>query len=86
MSKAELQALINNTNDNILEGIGNDKVSGSLNVKVLYSKQDASNVRRVGGIREKIETGQWRSVQVINMDSDPKTGKITGVTISPIEK
>jgi len=79
MSTSEFQGLINNTSDNILEGIGNDKVSGHVRISV----SGYPDVQRVGGVREKIETGMWKGVRVIRLESDPKTGKIIGATVEP---
>jgi len=77
MTKAELQNLINNTSDNSLEGGGNEKVRNVFEIKV----KDAPGITRVAPVREKIETGQWKRVKVVDMQYDNETGQITGATL-----
>lgn len=85
MTKAEFQSLLLNSDDNILEGIGNEKVSG--NVRISVRNMHADELRkpeRAGDVRDKIATDTWRSVRVISVESDPKTGQIISATIEPI--
>lgn len=85
MSKYDFERLLCNTDDNTLEGVGSEKVSGHVRISVKGMRSDDSNKpSRVGGVRDKLSTGIWSSVKVVSVEADPNTGKIISATVEPV--
>lgn len=84
MTIGQFQALLNNTSDNILEGIGNDNVSGAVRISVRSQKEGGKHVRNARDVREKIETGLWRSARVVSLGHDESTGIIISAVVEPV--
>ena len=84
MTNAQFQSLLNSTSDNILEGIGNEDVSGSVRITVRNQKEEGKKVRNVRDAREKIETRLWKSARVISLGHNEQTGQIISAVIEPV--
>lgn len=84
MTPGQFQALLNNTSDNILEGIGNENVSGAVRISVKNQKEGGKRVRNVRDVREKIETGLWRSARVVSLGHNESTGTIISAVVEPV--
>lgn len=85
MNKDDFEKLLRNTDDNTLEGVGSEKVSGHVRISVKGMRSDDPNrPSRVGGVRDKLSTGTWSSVRVLSVEADPNTGKIISATVEPI--
>lgn len=84
LTPGQFQALLNNTSDNTLEGIGSEDVSGAVRITVRNQKEGGKKVRNPRDVREKLETGFWRSARVISIGHDEQTGKITSAVIEPV--
>ena len=84
LTPGQFQALLNNTSDNTLEGIGSEDVSGAVRITVRNQKEGGKKVRNPRDVREKLETGFWRSARVVSIGHDEQTGKITSAVIEPV--
>ena len=84
LTPGQFQALLNNTSDNTLEGIGSDDVSGAVRITVRNQKEGGKKVRNPRDVREKLETGFWRSARVVSIGHDEQTGKITSAVVEPV--
>lgn len=85
MTKNEFQSLLRDQNDNILLGVGNEKVSGSVRISVNGMHSDeAVRPTKVQDVREKLYTDTWKDVRVTSVHVDPSTGKIDAATVTPI--
>ena len=47
-------------------------------------KEGGKKVRNPRDVREKLETGFWRSARVVSIGHDEQTGKITSAVIEPV--
>lgn len=84
MTRTDFQNMLRNQDDNILVGIGNDRVSGNVRISVNNMHSDEPlRPTMVQDVREKLGTETWKNVKVTNVQYDP-TGKIVAATVEPI--
>lgn len=84
MTVRQFESMLNNLSDNILEGVGNNDVSGAVRITVRKQKEGGKKVRNVRDVREKIETGLWFHAKVLSLGSDSLSGKIFSAVVEPI--